>query len=173
VQGLYRLEEQNGRIAFRFIELGIATRVNSIIEDRRGALWIGSLNGLYRLVPGGRGERYTDRQGLLSNVIIHSLFEDREGRIWVGTREGGLFSIVSDPDPMRPVVARRYAERDGLGTKWINQIFQSSDGSLWAGSNLGLIRFIRTADDRDYRLRTYSEPQGLSYHEVESLAEDR
>jgi len=54
---------------------------------------------------------------------------------------------------------------------WV--MFQTSDGTLWAGSIAGLIRIIPTADGRDFRFRVYAEPHGLSYHSVASLAEDR
>jgi ligand-binding sensor domain-containing protein len=168
--GLYRLEEQNREAGFRSVELGIRTQITSTIEDRHGAIWIGSINGIYRLVREGRGESYQTSHGL-PNDHIHSLLEDREGRIWVGTRARGLCRLVSDSESTRPVVARFYTAKDGLPAVWINQIFQASDGSLWAGSNQGLIRFVPTGSD--FRFRVYSEPNGLSFREVESLAEDR
>ena len=170
-RGLYRLEKSNGEAVFRLVELGILTQVTSIIEDRHGALWIGSINGVYRLVPEGSAESYRTSNGL-PNDHIHSLLEDREGRIWVATRASGLCRLVSDPEATRPVVARFYTAKDGLPARWINQIFQASDGSLWAGSNEGLIRFVSDGGG-DFRFRVYSEPHGLSFHEVESLAEDR
>src|SRR5215469_995948 len=62
--GLYRLEQQSGEVAFRFIELGMPSEyesyshVTSMVEDKRGALWIGSESGIYHLFPDGRAERY-------------------------------------------------------------------------------------------------------------------
>ena len=59
-RGLYRLEQRDGQVEFRFIELGMPNiygegrNVTSINEDQRGALWIGSMNGVYRLLSGGR-----------------------------------------------------------------------------------------------------------------------
>jgi len=176
--GLYRLEQPDGQVGFRFIELGMPTisgevkNVTSMIEDRRRTLWIGSQSGIYRLLLDGRAERYDDRHGLPDN-FIHSLLEDREGRLWAGTRLGGLCRLVADPDPTRPVVARVYSIKDGLPTVWINQVFQASDGSLWAGSPGGLVRFIPTAEGSDFRFRAYAQPHGLSSNQVSSLAEDR
>ena len=81
--------------------------------------------------------------------------------------------LVSDPDPARNVVARLYGAKDGVPGNWINQLFQAADGHIWAGSNAGLIEFIKTADGRDFRFRAYAQSEGLNYQEVESLAEDR
>jgi ligand-binding sensor domain-containing protein len=70
-------------------------------------------------------------------------------------------------------VARVYSAKDGLPGNWINQLFQAADGHIWAGSNAGLIEFIKTADGGDFRFRAYAQSEGLNYQEVESLAEDR
>jgi ligand-binding sensor domain-containing protein/signal transduction histidine kinase len=175
--GLYRLEQRDGQVGFRFIELGMPnlyetdSTVTSLIEDSHGSLWIGSIRGLYRLLADGRAERYSTLHGLI-NDHIHSLLEDREGRLWVGTRLGGLYRLVSAPDPSRTVVARVYSKRDGLPTLWINQLLQASDGSLWAGSDEGLIRFVPTLDDGGYRFRAYAQTHGLTSNNVQTLAED-
>jgi ligand-binding sensor domain-containing protein/two-component sensor histidine kinase len=176
--GLYRLDQQNPGLTFRFIDLGTPNyyktnnHISSIIEDGRGVVWVGSSSGIYQLLPDGRAQRYgSERNGLPDNTI-HSLLADREGRVWVSTRYGGLVRLVSDPNAASRVVARVYTEKDGLPTRWINQIFQASDGSLWAGSNNGLIRFIKT-EDGDFRFRAFAQPHGLTYQEVQSLADDR
>ena len=178
-KGLYRIEQQSGQVVFHLVHVGMPTEadnhivVNSITEDKRRTLWIGSENGIFRLLADGRLEHYQKDPNGLPADNIHSVLEDREGRIWVAMERGGLCRLVSDPDPARLIVARAYTEKDGLATKWINQLFQSADGALWAGSNQGLIRFIPTADGRDFRFRAYAEPHGLTYREVISLAEDR
>ena len=128
--------------------------IDCMLEDRRGALWVGSRNGLYRRRPDGRVEAYTNRDGLPDNRI-HSLLEDREGRIWVGTSVGCLFRLVPNPVPGRSAVARAYSDKDGLPTPWIRQLFQASDGSLWAGSSAGPISAQRTAGFNQH-LRTQS-----------------
>ena len=174
--GLYRVEAASDEVKLVSVDLGIPSQFESrfiecLLEDRSGSLWIGTASGLYRRWPDGRAEAYTRRDGL-PDTIIQSLLEDREGRIWVGTRFGALFRLVSDPKSGRNVVARVYSDKEGLPTRWINQLFQASDGRLWAGSNAGLIQFLPTGQG-EFRFRLYAEAQGLSYHEVESLAEDR
>jgi ligand-binding sensor domain-containing protein/signal transduction histidine kinase len=166
--GLYRLEQQNGHVGLRHIP-GI-DRVLSMIEDRRGTLWVGSVGVINRFFPDDRIDRY--RQGPANNRI-QSLLEDREGHMWAGTSLGGLWRLVPDPGPGASVVARTYTSKDGLPAEGVNAVFQGSDGRLWAGSNQGLISFIRTSNGTDFRFRNYAEPDGLSYPIVHGLSEDR
>lgn len=177
-RGLYRLEQQNGQVTFNLIRIGLQTgledyfEITSIVEDRGGALWLGSGNGIIRLLADGRVERYSKARNGLPSDAIHSLLEDRDGRIWAGTQEG-LCRLIPEAEPAHPIVARVYTEKDGLPTLWINQVLQASDGSLWAGSNQGLIKFIPSDGGRDFRFRAYAQPHGMISQEVGSLVEDR
>ena len=177
-RGLYRLEQRYGQVEFRFIELGMPAiygegrNVTSMIEDQRGALWIGSMNGIYRLLPDGRAKYYGDCHGSPLN-FVHSLLADRDGGLWAAADSVALCRLVPDPDPARPVWSRPYSVKDGLPVAVFNQLFQLADGSLWAGSSTGLIRFIPTADGSEFRIRVYGQPHGLRSPNVQALAEDR
>jgi len=54
--------QEGGHVAFRFVDLGMpaaygeSRNVTCLLEDQRGALWIGSINGLYHLLPDGQIE---------------------------------------------------------------------------------------------------------------------
>ena len=63
-----------------------SSRFRSLLVDRDGALWIGTLDGLVH-VHQGRADTFTRRDGLLGDAILR-LFEDREGNVWVATEEG-------------------------------------------------------------------------------------
>ena len=168
--GLYRLEERSGLTGFRHISTQLG--VTSLLEDRRGSLWLGLVRGIARLLPDGRLERYSARQGFPNDAVL-SLLEDRDGWLWAGTRQRGLWRLISDPDRTPSVAARVYSNKEGLPATEIKGLFQASDGALWAGSNHGLIKFVHTSDGGDFSFRIQAEPQGLSSFPVHSVAEDR
>jgi ligand-binding sensor domain-containing protein len=145
--------------------------VQQIIEDRHGALWIGTRAGLYRRLATGQ----VDEVPIAAppRPMIHSLLEDRSGAIWIGTRSEGLFQVTVDPVSQRASVTDRYALGRGLPSNWINGIAQTSDDTLWVGCDRGLLQLVPTRGQPAYRVRAYATPHGIVDRQVISLVEDR
>src|SRR5260221_13183138 len=67
-------------------------KVNCIIQDQRGFIWIGTNDGLDRY----DGQYFTifrkqqDNSPGISGNIITDLVEDKKGILWIATADGGL-----------------------------------------------------------------------------------
>jgi len=79
--------------------------VDSIIQDHRGYLWLGTENGLYRY-DGNQFRKYGPADGLTAR-LIQSLYETSDGTLFVGTTAGiyfetaeGSFAAVPPPEPL-------------------------------------------------------------------------
>src|SRR5690606_34091303 len=106
----------------------------SVLAARDGSIWIGSSRGVNRWhddaletinVPWQDG-----REG-----SVMALAEDAEG-IWLGTDNQGLIRIPHDA--RQPVL--RIDRGDGLPSSQIRALLGGSDGSLWIGTIVGLLR---------------------------------
>jgi ligand-binding sensor domain-containing protein/signal transduction histidine kinase len=153
--------------AFRHVEVPMTDRVvTALAVDRAGALWIGTLDGLYRRDPNGSTRAYTTADGL-TNTSIMALLEDRDGGLWVGTRIGLAYL-----DGTRKV-ARMYTTNDGPPGARVESLLQTSEGRLWVGTVEGLAERTpgQTVDGREFQ--SYTAAQGLSARTVGALAEDR
>ncbi|HEX8813387.1 MAG TPA: two-component regulator propeller domain-containing protein, partial [Terracidiphilus sp.] len=64
------------------------SRIQVLLADHEGALWIGTNRGLARVVN-GKVEKLPVTDPLATASVI-SLLEDSEGNLWVGTETGGL-----------------------------------------------------------------------------------
>lgn len=62
-------------------------KIESIFEDRRGRLWIGTHDGGVACYDGVRFTAYGRRDGLAGNGVF-SILEDRTGDLWFGTDQG-------------------------------------------------------------------------------------
>jgi diguanylate cyclase (GGDEF)-like protein len=131
--------------------------INKVFEDHRGVLWVGSLDGLYRMER-DITRRYDTRDGLPS-ANVQSIRESQDGTLWLGT-DHGLASL-------RDGVLRAYGFREGLSSQPISDMAPSRDGSLWIATSEGLVRW-RSETGR------VEETQPLPQHAwITSLMEDR
>jgi ligand-binding sensor domain-containing protein/signal transduction histidine kinase len=135
---------RNGRWTFYDEDDGLpAGRIQSILRDRRGRMWVGSTtSGLARVdhptadvlvfVP----VRKTD--GLSSDEVL-ALTEDLDGFIYAGT---GLGVDRLHPDTLE---VRRYGVEDGLPGGPVVSATRDPVGGLWFGTRQGLARFSPSA----------------------------
>jgi len=109
-------------------------------EAADGTVWVGTGNGLFRLV-GGRDVVSMEpvEIGLpaatLSSVfpeqrIIAALAEDRHGALWIGT-PGTLYRRWPDGR------LARYTMRDGLPADDVSSLLEARSGGLWIGTRTG------------------------------------
>src|SRR5262249_6765810 len=174
-QGLCRLDQAGGEPVLSLVDIilpgdkntGVPLRTGTVIEDRRGSLWITAISGLYRLRPNEIVERYATEEGWPGG---YALLEDRRGRIWAGS-SFGLYLLVPDPRPHHSIIARRYTMKDGLAADGVYSLCESSDGTLWAGTWAGLSRSVPALNEEGGKFRSYTEANGING--VNALCEDR
>ncbi len=131
----------------RFEQIGIEeglsnNNVKNILQDSKGYLWFGTMDGLnkydgysftkYRLDP-------LDSNSLPQNSI-YTLWEDKYGSIWVGTFEG-LCRFDRSTEKFtryKPSTNAKFSDPN------ISAVNEDSDGMMWAGNFSGqLCRFDR------------------------------
>jgi len=103
----------------------ITTRVNAILRDRSGNLWMGGEPGVYRSV-GSKLTLLQVDQGLPLSGDVRSIVEDRSGTIWIGT-DAVLCSYRNRS------LACEAVSNTGSRSR-IRSITVDSDGVLWAST---------------------------------------
>lgn len=108
--------------------------VTSILEDRRGGLWVATDRGLYwRTLD--RRTRVLDTRSGLPDSYVYWVGEDREGFVWAGTNRGAVRIAPSGE-------VRVFTTNDGLGSDECNEdgFLSDSKGRVWI-TNEGLSLF--------------------------------
>lgn len=109
------------------------------LETNDGGVWAGTERyGLFQFTGAKLKKNFTFENtsgGLRSNTIF-TMFTDREGVLWIGTNRG-----VSRFDRMG---ASQETVSDIPNSNFIRSLLQTSDGTIYAGSNRGL--FVKSAE---------------------------
>lgn len=106
--------------------------INKILFDRRGALWLGTPKGVYRIFH-DVVDLYQEKDGL-SGDVVSDILEDLEGDIWVVTSQG--------VDRLRDLPVQSFGKKEGLTVDGAQSLFLAQDGALWIvnGNNLEVLR---------------------------------
>ncbi|MEJ7862526.1 MAG: two-component regulator propeller domain-containing protein [Pyrinomonadaceae bacterium] len=112
--------------------------VTKLLEDRRGTIWVGANDGLFRLEKSGGGFNLIPFElGLSSDSserYIYSLYQDRSDAIWVGT-ENSLIRISADER------VTGYAANESSPV-YFRALLEDRDGNFWVGTlKKGLFQF--------------------------------
>ena len=148
-------------------------RVNALLEDREGDVWVGSREGLVRLTP-KRFSTITRRQGLTHDNVT-SVLQDRNGSMWVGTWGGGVNQMKDDkivPQVLTNTPGKNVVLSPPQSPFWkgadvpvssqspglVSSLCEGHDGSLWIGADFdgGLTRL------KDGRARRYDWKEGFT-----------
>lgn len=108
----------------------VTSDIQSMLRDRSGNLWIGTIGALYRRYPDGRFESVNGKQ-FPPNPWIDSMFEDRDGNLWLGSRTQSLYRVSNS-------WTTRYGIDSGVEDPFVWSIAASPDGGLDIGTNSGL-----------------------------------
>ena len=136
-----------------------APEVTSLLEDRDGALWVGTAEGLYRLQRSGRDVALVavdigaPRDYAAQSLVI-DLQQTRDGALWVATHTG-LYRLHD---------ARwtRFARGDGLPDETLHDLYEDSAGRLWVASRLAGVFLVSTDGSGALTIsRHYSTAEGL------------
>lgn len=128
-----------------------------IHQDRAGALWFGSQDGLLRFEQ-NEWKLFTTSNGLSSDHIT-ALADDVAGNLWVGTRRGGL-------NQYRQGQFTSLRRSDGLPGDDITGLLADAQGVLWVSTSSGLGR------GQDGKWTRCSLREGLLTERLSYLLED-
>ena len=112
---------------------GSQNRVKSITQTRDGTLWVGTIGGLHRMVPGSDSfRRVKDTSG-----TVRFLHETSDGTLWIGTIGHGIYKY-------RDQRFSQITAPDDLPSNTALNLFEDVEKNIWIGTQAGMLRLSKT-----------------------------
>ncbi len=162
-----------------------SAKVLSLFFDYQGVLWVGTSEGLVKIVRPNKNSDYElieyknkiDDKNSLSNNVVRSIYEDSHGDLWIGTDYG--LNKISSKDRTKAFLNFKHYFHSPLNKRSIsnNEIYaiaEDASGLVWIGTNGGGINIYNKKKDQfiSYQHDPLDD-RSLSTNEIRSLFMDR
>jgi ligand-binding sensor domain-containing protein/signal transduction histidine kinase len=146
-------------------------KVNCILQDKRGFMWLGTNDGLNRY-DGNNFTIFRNKPGDSSSIsgnIITALLEDKNEILWIATADGGLTRYDYKKPPAQQF--RQYKHQPGdtnsIPVNPVNALLEDNNGYLWlATGGKSVIRLDKKTGRFAYVVKSWTRT-------VLALAADR
>lgn len=146
-------------------------RINMMIQDRNGAYWFATNEGVYKLDRKRNKVLHyqTNAEPLyrISANLVYAILEDSEGLIWIGTING--LDLIK---PDKEEIIHFSKEKNGLNTlsdNFITALCEDRHGDLWIGTHSHLNRYSKKRKEFSY----YGIKEGFPGNLVYSILKDQ
>jgi ligand-binding sensor domain-containing protein len=112
--------------------------IRSLVEDRKGILWLGTRHkGVWRY-DGATFSRFSEQEGLGMPLLV-----DRSGNIWFsGDEHENAVENKTGIWRYDGKTFRSFSKREGMGNLGVWCMVEDRDGNIWLGTrNMGLYRY--------------------------------
>jgi len=141
--------------------------VLSIYETKKGEIWIGTTNGLCRLVN-RKGDTFRFKQYYTQNnesVYVQDIKEDYLGNLWVATKTNGLLKL----DPISKKMLPFSVNQNQINTD-VRTLDFDKKGVAWIGTYEG----VSTIQKNGSILKVYNNPEKkTSFGKIKSIFTDK
>jgi PAS domain S-box-containing protein len=132
-----------------------------VYVDPEGRTWLAPVQGGLYVLQNGRVQPVTS---IPPNEVVYSI-GGRADVVWVGRQRGGLTRLQFRSGA---IASQSYTEANGLAQNSAYAVYESRDGSVWAGTlNGGVSKF------KDGHFTTYTTTNGLASNTISSILETR
>lgn len=169
--GLNRLDRRSGQFrVFRYDpndphSLSHNT-VQAIFVDHKGAIWVGTEDGLDRFDERTQSFQVYKAGHGLNESRVDQIAEDSKGALWIVTQATGL--VRFDPNRAEFRSYRHTSDTHSLSDDMTNSVCIDQAGVIWIGTQNGLNRL----DPGSGTFTRYSERDGLAGNNVSKILED-
>lgn len=135
--------------------------VRSVLEDSKGRIWVGTVDGLVMYRQDGTSKLFQEQNSSLPDNYVIALSEDKRGRVWIGTAEG--VAVYDRRNRMLPIDIFSFE-----GAQYVFG-FYIEPGFVWMATDRGLLRYDTFAKE----ISGVGRPNGMPIDKLFQIVYDR
>jgi ligand-binding sensor domain-containing protein/signal transduction histidine kinase len=132
-----------------------------IYVDEHERVWFASYQGGLQWLAGGKNGDVVSA-GLAQDVVYSITGTNDE--LWLGRQRGGLTHLTFSRGA---ATAKNYTHADGLAQNGVYAVYQSRNGTVWAGTLSGGVSALKNG-----HFTSYTTADGMSSNTIAAIAED-
>jgi len=153
-----------------------SNRVNSILKDKSGVLWIGTDKGLNTFDYAKKSFTHFNHNPLnpfsLSDNRINILYEDRKGELWIGTENGGL-NKYDRLNNQFINYQKQTGKANSITDNQVRAILEDHNGVFWIGTLNGLNMYNPSKNEFTHFFNNPKDTNSISSNRILSIYEDK
>ncbi len=151
--------------------------VYSMLNDRQGNLWFGTSRGGLSVVRNSKKFDGIDSSGgdsfSLTKQKVTAIHIDSENRLWAGYHNESMDRFDSE-NGMKTFYDAHDSEPGALGRGSVWDIEETSDGSIWVGTNRGGLSWLKPGEGRFQSFRPdENDPSSIPGLDVRAILPDK
>jgi signal transduction histidine kinase/ligand-binding sensor domain-containing protein/CheY-like chemotaxis protein len=144
-----------------------SNRIEMMIEDELGNIWLGTEAGLAKLDP------KTLKISYYNSIHVRNILYSKEGHFWLGTTFG-LYRFSPITGKSSPVTTKHNDFFDIESNISVTRIFEDRFGIIWIGtSTSGLFLYNTQTDELERYTHNSADPYSISGNLIRAIYEDK
>jgi signal transduction histidine kinase/DNA-binding response OmpR family regulator/ligand-binding sensor domain-containing protein len=128
------------------------TRIECLLQDRKGDMWAGTHKGIYHLAS---QTMFLDTLKNSNPLYINYIYEAKDGSFWLATNQGLVHWKPFGKD------FEQFTTQEGLSDNTLHAVYAGAGEWLWLSSNYGIMAF----NSQTHKVRSFFVEDGLAHNE--------
>ena len=152
--GIYELRQDGMREVLK----PVPERIRGLAIGEKDTAWLGGINGVWALPPGGKARFMGDVTPSLGKRVDALLFQRSRGILWMATKGAGIMLRRNGR------VESYNSMNSPIGTN-CRSLSEDAEGTVWVATNEGAYA-VRAGEKEGISVRAFSEENGLPSNDI-------
>jgi signal transduction histidine kinase/ligand-binding sensor domain-containing protein len=122
--------------------------IKTIADDGKGKIWVGTSDGVF--TASSSPPHSFRKESSIAAKLIFAITKTNDNTIWIGTQNNGVYVVANG-------ITTHYTTANGLLHNTVRTVTQHPNGSIWFGTDSGIVILSTKGKTREWKLFPHNE----------------